>query len=82
MGIYPLIWERHRRRLYRSPKVRPKNLGSIIYSVDGNKNAFKVVRLRELMLLSALFFGSMSNNVGDNLNQQNLLNYAAASIAN
>ena len=26
--------------------------------------------------------GSMSNNVGDNLNQQNLLNYAAASIAN
>jgi len=23
----------------------------------------------------------MSNNVGDNLNQQNLLNYAAASIA-
>jgi len=24
----------------------------------------------------------MSNNVGDNLNQQNLLNYAAASIAN
>ena len=30
--------------------------GSIIYSVDGNKNAFKVVRLRELMLLSALLF--------------------------
>ena len=31
--------------------------GSIIYSVDGNKNAFKVVRLRGLMLLSApLFF--------------------------
>ena len=28
------------------------------------------------------FCGSMSNNVGDNLNQQNLLNYAAASIAN
>ena len=27
-------------------------------------------------------FGSMSNNVGDNLNQQNILNYAAASIAN
>ena len=26
--------------------------------------------------------GSMSNNVGDNLNQQNLLNYTAASIAN
>jgi len=24
----------------------------------------------------------MSNNVGDNLNQENLLNYAAASIAN
>jgi len=24
----------------------------------------------------------MSNNVADNLNQQNLLNYAAASIAN
>ena len=30
--------------------------GSIIYSVDGNKNAFKVVRLRGLMLLSALLF--------------------------
>ena len=28
------------------------------------------------------YLGSMSNNVGDNLNQQNLLNYAAASIAN
>ena len=27
-------------------------------------------------------YGSMSNNVGDNLNQQNLLNYAATSIAN
>ena len=27
-------------------------------------------------------YGSMSNNVGDNLNQQNVLNYAAASIAN
>ena len=25
---------------------------------------------------------SMSNNIGDNLNQQNLLKYAAASIAN
>jgi len=24
----------------------------------------------------------MSNNIGDNLNQQNLLNYAATSIAN
>ena len=46
-----------------------QNFGSIIYSVDGNKNAFKVVRLRGLMLLSALLFGSMSNNVGDNLNQ-------------
>ena len=33
-----------------------KYIGSIIYSVDGNKNAFKVVRLRELMLLSALLF--------------------------
>ena len=30
--------------------------GSIIYIVDGNKNAFKVVRLRGLMLLSALLF--------------------------
>ena len=30
----------------------------------------------------SIFIGSMSNNVGDNLNQQNLLNYAAASIAN
>ena len=27
-------------------------------------------------------YGSMSNKVGDNLNQQNILNYAAASIAN
>ena len=32
--------------------------------------------------LSDIKKGSMSNNVGDNLNQQNLLNYAAASIAN
>ena len=29
-----------------------------------------------------ILYGSMSNNVGGNLNQQNLLNYAAASIAN
>ena len=28
------------------------------------------------------FICSMSNKVGDNLNQQNILNYAAASIAN
>ena len=33
-----------------------EKFGSIIYSVDGNKNAFKVVRLRGLMLLSALLF--------------------------
>ena len=32
--------------------------------------------------MASPIFGSMSNNVGDNLNQQNLLNYAAASIAN
>ncbi len=34
------------------------------------------------LLLIFIYLGSMSNNVGDNLNQQNLLNYAAASIAN
>ena len=33
-------------------------------------------------MINAKKFGSMSNNVGDNLNQQNILNYAAASIAN
>ena len=33
-------------------------------------------------MILALYIGSMSNNVGDNLNQQNVLNYAAASIAN
>ncbi len=32
--------------------------------------------------MCADIFGSMSNNVGDNLNQQNLLNYVAASVAN
>ena len=32
------------------------NSGSIIYSVDGNKNAFKVLRLRGLMLPSVLLF--------------------------
>ena len=29
----------------------------------------------------ANLYGSMSNKVGDNLNQQNILNYGAASIA-
>ena len=36
------------------------------------------MNLKEFMIIR----GSMSNNVGDNLNQQNILNYAAASIAN
>ena len=44
------------------------------------KNKLNFCRLLHYDLVC--FKGSMSNNVGDNLNQQNLLNYAAASIAN
>lgn len=43
---------------------------------------FNAKKPAEFTLCWLNYFGSMSNNVGDNLNQQNLLNYAAASIAN